>query len=230
MIEKLTYVLITYALLWCLRNFINHSLVTSLFPFDDAKLRPFSYPKQIKQEKLIKKCYFVDASQGLCTHTQRNSLNLCAHTILDTKQKKVLKSPIIGQKRGHYIIIYGVSDIRLLVKCNNILVKTERNIEKKHPSEPYFRSRQKDPFVEYGNTYLCYAGKACPAIHVCLTRSFICDLSSLLQVAYSVFELRLAQPFDCDLPSLTCVACSISKMRLAKKPFRAYPHAYSHSH
>ena len=120
MIEKLTYVLITYALLWCLRNFINHSLVTSLFPFDDAKLRPFSYPKQIKQEKLIKKCYFIDASQGLCTHTQRNSLNLCAHTILDTKQKKVLKSPIIGQKRGHYIIIYGVSDIRLLVKCNNI--------------------------------------------------------------------------------------------------------------
>ena len=88
------------------------------------------YPKQIKQEKLIKKCCFVDTSQCLCTHTHRNSLNLCAHTILDTKQKKVLKSPIIGQKRGHYIIIYGVSDIRLLVKCNNILVKTERNIEK----------------------------------------------------------------------------------------------------
>lgn len=176
MIEKLTYVLITYALLWCLRNYINHSLVTSLFPFDDAKLRPFSYPKQIKQEKMIKKRYFVDASQGLCTHTQRNSLNLCAHTILDTKQKKVLKSPIIGQKRGHYIIIYGVSDIRLLVKYNNILVKTERNIEKKHPSEPYLPRRQKDPFVEYGNTYPCYAGKACPAIHVCITRSFICDL------------------------------------------------------
>ena len=216
MIEKLTYVLITYALLWCLRNFINHSLVTSLFPFDDAKLRPFSYPKQIKQEKLIKKCYFVDASQGLCTHTQRNSLNLCAHTILDTKQKKVLKSPIIGQKRGHYIIIYGVSDIRLLVKCNNILVKTERNIEKKHPSEPYFRSRQKDPFVEYGNTYPCYAGKACPAIHVCLTRSFIRDLPAHSCVIYPVFYKWLTRSLNCGLLSLSIVTCPVLHVWLAR--------------
>lgn len=216
MIEKLTYVLITYALLWCLRNFINHSLVTSLFPFDDAKLRPFSYPKQIKQEKLIKKRYFVDASQGLCTHTQRNSLNLCAHTILDTKQKKVLKSHIIGQKRGHYIIIYGVSDIRLLVKYNNILVKTERNIEKKHPSEPYLRSRQKDPFVEYGNTYPCYAGKACPAIHVCLTRSFICDLPTHSCVIYPVFYKWLTRSLNCGLLSLSIVTCPVLHVWLAR--------------
>lgn len=216
MIEKLTYVLITYALLWCLRNYINHSLVTSLFPFDDAKLRPFSYPKQIKQEKMIKKRYFVDASQGLCTHTQRNSLNLCAHTILDTKQKKVLKSPIIGQKRGHYIIIYGVSDIRLLVKYNNILVKTERNIEKKHPSEPYLRSRQKDPFVEYGNTYPCYAGKACPAIHVCLTRSFICDLPTHSCVIYPVFYKWLTRSLNCGLLSLSIVTCPVLHVWLAR--------------
>ena len=216
MIEKLTYVLITYALLWCLRNFINHSLVTSLFPFDDAKLRPFSYPKQIKQEKLIKKRYFIDASQGLCTHTQRNSLDLCAHTILDTKQKKVLKSPIIGQKRGHYIIIYGVSDIRLLAKCNNILVKTERNIEKKHPSEPYLPRRQKDPFVEYGNTYPCYAGKACPAIHVCLTHSFICDLPAHSCVIYPVFYKWLTRSLNCGLLSLSIVTCPVLHVWLAR--------------
>lgn len=216
MIEKLTYVLITYALLWCLRNYINHSLVTSLFPFDDAKLRPFSYPKQIKQEKMIKKRYFVDASQGLCTHTQRNSLYLCAHTILDTKQKKVLKSPIIGQKRGHYIIIYGVSDIRLLVKYNNILVKTERNIEKKHPSEPYLPRRQKDPFVEYGNTYPCYAGKACPAIHVCLTRSFICDLPTHSCVIYPVFYKWLTRSLNCGLLSLSIVTCPVLHVWLAR--------------
>lgn len=216
MIEKLTYVLITYALLWCLRNYINHSLVTSLFPFDDAKLRPFSYPKQIKQEKMIKKRYFIDTSQGLCTHTQRNSLNLCAHTILDTKQKKVLKSPIIGQKRGHYIIIYGVSDIRLLVKYNNILVKTERNIEKKHPSEPYLPRRQKDPFVEYGNTYPCYAGKACPAIHVCLTRSFICDLPTHSCVIYPVFYKWLTRSSNCGLLSLSIVTCPVLHVWLAR--------------
>lgn len=191
-------------------------LKMSLFPFDDAKLRPFSYPKQIKQEKLIKKRYFVDASQCLCTHTQRNSLNLCAHTILDTKQKKVLKSPIIGQKRGHYIIIYGVSDIRLLAKCNNILVKTERNIEKKHPSEPYLPRRQKDPFVEYGNTYPCYAGKACPAIHVCLTRSFICDLPAHSYVIYPVFYKWLTRSLNCGLLSLSIVTCPVLHVWLAR--------------
>ena len=72
MIEKLTYVLITYALLWCLRNFINHSLVTSLFPFDDAKLRPFSYPKQIKQEKLIKNAILL-IQVKVCARTHRET-------------------------------------------------------------------------------------------------------------------------------------------------------------
>ena len=144
----------------------------------------------------------------MCTHTQRNSLNLCAHTILDTKQKKVLKSPIIGQKRGHYIIIYGVSDIRLLVKCNNILVKTERNIEKKHPSEPYFRSRQKDPFVEYGNTYPCYAGKAC--------LPFMCVLLAHSYVIYPVFYKWLTRSLNCGLLSLSIVTCPVLHVWLAR--------------
>lgn len=41
MIEKLTYVLITYALFNRLRNLLCHSLATALFPFDDAKVWAF---------------------------------------------------------------------------------------------------------------------------------------------------------------------------------------------
>ena len=87
MIEKLTYVLITYALFCCLRNLLCRSLATALFPFDDAKVWAF-HSADKKSSRILCKQPILLIIVKFCVRTHRGMPPFCVRTQSLTKDRK----------------------------------------------------------------------------------------------------------------------------------------------
>lgn len=87
MIEKLTYVLITYALFNRLRNLLCHSLVTALFPFDDAKVWAF-HSADKKSSRILLKQPVLLMRVNVCVRTHREMQPFCVRTQFLTEDRK----------------------------------------------------------------------------------------------------------------------------------------------
>ncbi|MBR1520270.1 MAG: hypothetical protein IJ635_03425 [Bacteroidaceae bacterium] len=66
--------------------------MTSLFPFDDAKVRGFQILTKRKLEILKKKRCFIDLNQDLCANTrQKAPKTVCAHSFFGRGKKDVFE-------------------------------------------------------------------------------------------------------------------------------------------